>query len=294
MDTDLLRTFIEVSKTRHFGRAAETLYLTQSAVSFRIRQLEQQLGITLFARHRNNIQLTLAGERLYPYAEAILQTLGRAKLELGQQETTQRQLAVGAPLFCWELGLQEWLTPWIEQATQPSIRYEIGHREQLCRQLLERTLDLAVLGEPSKIDEVSVRPLAEYQLSLVCAQPGISLEQCATQPLVMIDTHAHFSHTQLPGILQGRPPTLLTSSLRQAEQHLKTHGGIAYLPHPAVAPSLKLGTLHMVEGAPHLPRTLYLAYRTQTAQDESLTSLLNSHWRFGQKASRHSAAESPR
>ena len=34
MDTDLLRTFIEVSKTRHFGRAAENLYLTQSAVSF--------------------------------------------------------------------------------------------------------------------------------------------------------------------------------------------------------------------------------------------------------------------
>lgn len=44
MDTELLRTFIEVSKTRHFGRAAENLYLTQSAVSFRIRQLEQQLG----------------------------------------------------------------------------------------------------------------------------------------------------------------------------------------------------------------------------------------------------------
>ncbi len=50
MDTELLRTFIEVSKTRHFGRAAENLYLTQSAVSFRIRQLEQQLGVSLFAR----------------------------------------------------------------------------------------------------------------------------------------------------------------------------------------------------------------------------------------------------
>jgi DNA-binding transcriptional LysR family regulator len=68
MDTDLLRTFIEVSKTRHFGRAAENLYLTQSAVSFRIRQLEQQLGVSLFARHRNNIQLTQSGEHLLPYA----------------------------------------------------------------------------------------------------------------------------------------------------------------------------------------------------------------------------------
>lgn len=44
MDTELLKTFLEVSRTRHFGRAAESLYLTQSAVSFRIRQLENQLG----------------------------------------------------------------------------------------------------------------------------------------------------------------------------------------------------------------------------------------------------------
>nr|VUD34356.1 HTH-type transcriptional regulator hdfR [Raoultella sp. NCTC 9187] len=48
MDTELLKTFLEVSRTRHFGRAAEALYLTQSAVSFRIRQLENQLGVNLF------------------------------------------------------------------------------------------------------------------------------------------------------------------------------------------------------------------------------------------------------
>lgn len=64
MDTELLKTFLEVSRTRHFGRAAEALYLTQSAVSFRIRQLENQLGVNLFTRHRNNIRLTTAGEKL--------------------------------------------------------------------------------------------------------------------------------------------------------------------------------------------------------------------------------------
>ena len=63
MDTELLKTFLEVSRTRHFGRAAEALYLTQSAVSFRIRQLENQLGVNLFTRHRNNIRLTPAGEK---------------------------------------------------------------------------------------------------------------------------------------------------------------------------------------------------------------------------------------
>jgi LysR family transcriptional regulator, flagellar master operon regulator len=286
MDTDLLRTFIEVSKSRHFGRAAETLYLTQSAVSFRIRQLEQQLGVTLFDRHRNNIQLTSAGERLFPYAEAILQTLGRAKQEMGQQGEVQRQLAVGAPLFCWEMGLQEWIDPWFEQAASPLLKYEFGNREQLCRQLLERTLDLAILGEPSKIDEVSVRPLAEYHLILVSRQSGLSLGQLQQQPLIMIENHAHFTSTNLPAELQSRTPVLLTPSLRQAEQHLKQHGGIAYLPHPVVATALKQGALHMVESAPHLPRTLYLAYRSNTTQQESLDGLLNSNWRIGQKSAR--------
>lgn len=79
MDTELLKTFLEVSRTRHFGRAAESLYLTQSAVSFRIRQLENQLGANLFTRHRNNIRLTPAGERLVPYAEMLLNTWQLAK-----------------------------------------------------------------------------------------------------------------------------------------------------------------------------------------------------------------------
>ncbi len=79
MDTELLKTFLEVSRTRHFGRAAESLYLTQSAVSFRIRQLENQLGANLFTRHRNNIRLTPAGERLLPYAESLMMTWQLAK-----------------------------------------------------------------------------------------------------------------------------------------------------------------------------------------------------------------------
>lgn len=76
MDTDLLRTFLEVNKTRHFGKAATNLYLTQSAVSFRIRQLEIKLGTPVFTRKRGDLRLTAAGERFVPYAESILQTWG--------------------------------------------------------------------------------------------------------------------------------------------------------------------------------------------------------------------------
>ncbi|MDP5206954.1 LysR family transcriptional regulator, partial [Alishewanella sp. SMS9] len=84
MDTELLKTFLEVQHTRHFGKAAENLYLTQSAVSFRIRQLEQQLGVHLFVRHRNNIQLTAAGARLLPHAQTMLSALQRARQDVAQ------------------------------------------------------------------------------------------------------------------------------------------------------------------------------------------------------------------
>lgn len=99
MDTELLKTFLEVQKTRHFGKAAENLYLTQSAVSFRIRQLEQSLGVALFTRFRNNIQLTSAGELLLPHAQAVMQAMIAAKQQLALQSSRPR------PSF-WQIAME--------------------------------------------------------------------------------------------------------------------------------------------------------------------------------------------
>jgi DNA-binding transcriptional LysR family regulator len=72
MDTYLLKTFMEVVEQRHFGKAAANLYVTQSAVSARIRLLEQEVGRPLFVRQRNNIHLTKYGEKLVSHAKDIL------------------------------------------------------------------------------------------------------------------------------------------------------------------------------------------------------------------------------
>ena len=108
MDTELLKTFLEVSRTRHFGRAAESLYLTQSAVSFRIRQLENQLGVNLFTRHRNNIRLTAAGEKLLPYAETLMSTWQAARKEVAHT-SRHNEFSIGASASLWECMLNQWL-----------------------------------------------------------------------------------------------------------------------------------------------------------------------------------------
>lgn len=118
MDVKVFRTFLELAKVRHFGRAAENLYITQAAVSARIKQLESYFDTQLFIRDRNNIKLTSAGERLIGYAEVMVTTLQQAKLELSLEDGKALQLTMGyaehlgclpAKLFECRDGLVWWL-----------------------------------------------------------------------------------------------------------------------------------------------------------------------------------------
>ncbi len=106
LDIELLKTFLEVRKTRHFGKAADNLYLTQAAVSARIRQLEDMLGVRLFVRSRNNIQLTSEGERLVSHAQTVLLAWSRARQDLALDTGQSSQIHIGVRSGLWNKALQ--------------------------------------------------------------------------------------------------------------------------------------------------------------------------------------------
>ncbi len=165
MDTELLKTFLEVSRTRHFGRAAEALYLTQSAVSFRIRQLENQLGVNLFTRHRNNIRLTSAGERLLPYAESLMSTWLMAKKEVAHTQQ-HHELSIGASASLWEAYLTPWLQTLYENRESLHLEARVAQRHLLVKQLHERQLDLLITTEAPKMDELTSQQIGHISLTL--------------------------------------------------------------------------------------------------------------------------------
>ncbi|MEU8139912.1 LysR family transcriptional regulator [Streptodolium elevatio] len=72
MDLRELRYFAAVAETKHVGRAAETLFISQPSLSHAIRQLERELGVTLFTRHSRGMEPTDAGRDLLPYARRTL------------------------------------------------------------------------------------------------------------------------------------------------------------------------------------------------------------------------------
>ncbi|MEU2898318.1 LysR family transcriptional regulator [Streptomyces sp. NPDC001273] len=73
LDPRLLRAFVTVADELHFTRAAARLYVAQQALSRDVRRLERELGCELFVRTTRQVALTADGERLLPYARAVLQ-----------------------------------------------------------------------------------------------------------------------------------------------------------------------------------------------------------------------------
>ncbi|SEP20653.1 LysR family transcriptional regulator [Amycolatopsis saalfeldensis] len=87
MDLDLgqVRAFVVTAEQRHFSRAAEALFLTQQALSKRIRKLEDALSVRLFARTNRAVELTADGERFLPHARELVRAADAAVAAMGER-----------------------------------------------------------------------------------------------------------------------------------------------------------------------------------------------------------------
>ncbi len=270
MDTELLKTFLEVSRTRHFGRAAEALYLTQSAVSFRIRQLENQLGVSLFTRHRNNIRLTSAGERLLPYAETLMGTWLAAKKDVARA-SGNNEFAIGASAALWECMLSSWLIDLYK--VHPSIQFEarVAQRQSLVKQLHERQLDLLLTTEPPKMDEFVSQQLGTFSLGQYCSSSFKQQPTAGTLHYLRLEWGPDFQHHNTGHNEADNPPALITTSAHIAKQMLKSLGGYTWLP---VLWAEKMHDLSLVADSVVLKRPLYAIWLQNSDKQSCIQSLL--------------------
>lgn len=274
MDTELLKTFMEVQHTRHFGKAAENLYLTQSAVSFRIRQLEQQLGVNLFVRYRNNIQLTAAGERLLPHAQTMLNALQRARHDVTLSAQQAKQLALAAPTAVWDALLSVTMLGIQQQLPELSWRMDNLHRERLTRQLIEHQLDLALLFDPPKTEEISILSLCEVKLIAVASTSALAETALIKLPYCYVDWGSSFDTQHSRFFNEQTPIKLRTNNANLALNWLLQNSGYAYLPEAMVKPYLDQAVLHSVSNTPVIVLELFAAYLTDNQYHQELQKII--------------------
>lgn len=273
VDTELLKTFLEVSRTRHFGRAAEALYLTQSAVSFRIRQLENQLGVNLFTRHRNNIRLTAAGEKLLPYAETLMNTWQAARKEVANT-SRHNEFSIGASASLWECMLNGWLGRLYQsQEPQSSLQFEarIAQRQSLVKQLHERQLDLLITTEMPKMDEFSSQLLGYFTLALYCSSPSQTKDELN---YLRLEWGPDFQQHEAGLIAGDEVPVLTTSSAELARQQLSVLRGFSWLP---VSWAKGKSDLHTVTDSTTLSRPLYAVWLQNSDKHALIYDLLRTN-----------------
>ncbi|MCF7480589.1 LysR family transcriptional regulator [Vibrio sp. J1-1] len=269
MDVKVFRTFLELARVRHFGRAAENLYITQAAVSARIKQLESYFDTQLFIRDRNNIKLTSAGERLISYAEVMVTTLQQAKLELSLDDGKALQLTLGGTPNIWDAYLQNCLSVVTDSFGGYGFMAEVMGREMLSRSLLERTLDMAFAFDQIKADELNCKKVADVVLVLVSTEQD-SLDTVFDKKYVYVDWGTRFAsehserHPKIPA------PFLRTSTARIALDFILEKGGAAYLPISLVEPFIANGQLYKVSGVEDWHRPIYLSYRKASSSVEAI------------------------
>lgn len=275
MDIGLLRTFLEVSKTRHFGRAAQNLYLTQSAVSFRIKQLESMVGVPLFTRQRNNIMLTSAGDRLIQHAENILAAWQLALQDVGVSEQQESQIVLGGIANLWGTFLQSILPQLAEQFPQVSIRTEINSHLELTRSLIANRLDIAVVIDPPTLAELNTIRIGKIELILVCDKAGKHIQDAGEYGYIFVDWGTAFNLKHAKLFKTPVAPILHTEQSQIALEFLITYGGMAFLPKATVASYLEEGTLHRVDGSQPISRNVYAVTSKSSNNLTTISSMID-------------------
>lgn len=274
MDIELLRTFLEVNRTRHFARAAETLCVTQAAVSARIKLLESSLDITLFERSRKEVKLTPEGHRLKRHAERLLADWHKARQEV-TAGGARNQLSVSSTPRLWDVLLQRWLLDLRQFNHDLAITTHSLGQDAMTRQLIEGVTDLAFMLDPPHLDTFQVQELAPLRLTLVSEQPNLSQEEAMAEQFIYIDWgQAHSLELQRAFPDMSEPMTRLASA-RIAYEYLRTIGGAAYLPLALVGSALRRKKLYRVANAPVFERQAYAVYAVRSTRLAVITKALS-------------------
>jgi DNA-binding transcriptional LysR family regulator len=266
MDITAARTFLEIVKTGSFIRAAANLNITQTAVSARVRVLEEQLDRQLFIRNKAGAKLTPAGDQFLRYATSHVQLRERARHDVAMPVGRENVVTVGGEHSLWNPLLLNWLVWMRSHSPELAIRAHIDVPERLIDQVQEGIVDLAVVYAPPHRTGVVTELLLDE--ALVAVTTDSSRGETADDDYVFVDWGPEFRGNHHSAFPDAPSPVLSVNHGPLALDYILAVGGSGYFRMEAARPHLEAERLHLV---PHKPRFSYSVYAVYSAKaDEEL------------------------
>lgn len=262
MDIGLAKTFLEIAATGSFVAAAGRLNITQTAVSARIRALEEQLGRRLFVRNKSGARLTPAGERFIRHATTLVQVWDRARQQVGLPTGRTDVANVGAEISLWNPILVDWLVWMRLQAPDIALKAEVDIQSRLLDRVHDGSLDLALLyNPPPQGGETVMELLTDEKLVLVTTTPDE--DPGDPEDYVQVDWGPSFLSSHQTAFPEVASPGVFISHGPLALLYLIRVGGSGYFRLSAIRPHLEAGRLRRVSGAPEFSYSVHMVYSTR-------------------------------
>jgi len=268
MKIELLRTFLEVSRTLHFRIASENLFITQSAVSARIKLLEDDLGVLLFDRSQKHLKLTPEGHRLIKHANELLFMWQKAKQDVGVSDNDTQQLVIGSMMSIWDIVLQDWLKKIHRNMEEISLLTNTYSPIELRKSVLSRVIDIAFLFEPPFVEDLITEKVATVPLHLVTTNPSNLGDITSLDNYIMVDYGDAINAQYRRDFQDVTPAKHYMSQPRIALNFLLDAGGSAYLPRQMAFEYIENNQLFIVDNAPIYSREIFAAYLAKSQKTE--------------------------
>lgn len=261
MDINLAKTFIEVMNSRSFIRASTKLNVTQTTVTTRIQNLEEQLGVSLFIRNRSGASLTPEGERFAPYANSLVQTWARARNDLRNPQGDQVCLRLGGETSLWNPLLLSWLL-WIRQ-NESAIIFDarVDTSANLTSDLEHGVLDAIIVHRPVYHPGLVVEQILEEKLIHVQSSER-------SEPDIFVQWGDENSGDFNAGLPRPKKNAYGFNLGLLALHTMLASGGNGWFRTRVVDQYLRAGSLIKVPGSPEFTYPLFVNHRLDMGSPE--------------------------
>ena len=284
-----LQVFHTVARLLSFTKAAEELHMTQPAVTFQVRQLEEQFNTRLFDRTHNRISLTDAGKRVYECAERIFELY--SEMDNSVRELTgdiSGVLILGASTTVAEYMLPALLGDFKEKNPEVTIRLKVANTDGIVTMVENNAIDLGVVEAPVNNKNLVVEKCRMDQL-VVIVPPGhslaneqsISLEKLIQYPFICREEGSGTREVMIDHMNdEGLNTTDLNvamelGSLEAIKGAVEAGMGVSILSRATISKELKLGSLVAINLDPPINRPFSFVHQKQKFRVRAMEELLS-------------------
>lgn len=284
-----IQVFYTVAKQLSFTKAAELLFMTQPAVTFQVKQLEEHFNARLFERTHGKITLTPAGDVALEYAERLLNITAEMETRIGEMTgQISGRLMIGASTTIAEYMLPSVLGEFKARYPQVQANLTVANSETIVNKVADHTLDIGLIEGQTNHPVLVTNMCCNDELVAICSPThaianlsAISPAQLAEQPYVSRELGSGTrdvidQYFRDAGLAPEDLNIIMEMGSREAIKGAVEAGlGIAIVSISTVVKELKLGDLVAIPLEPKLIRPLSMVYANEKFRSKLVQTFLD-------------------